>query len=348
MLALIMAGGSGTRFWPASRASCPKQFLRIAGSKSMLQLTFERLEPLVPAERVFVVTAASQAELVREHLPQIPVDNVIIEPFGMNTAPCIALGLARLQKLHPPEECMVVLPADHVIREVGGFLDSLVQAEKVAKTKALVTFGIVPEYPATGYGYIELGNEEIAPHVKKVSRFVEKPAQETAQRYVDGGKHVWNAGIFLFRADQILKALEIFDADLYHKSLESWQNARREDDIVYPEISAFESIKSGAIDTVVMERATNVACAPVDMGWSDVGSWDALYELANKTPEGNALSGDVTAIECENILVHGDNISVATYGVSDLIIVATHKGVIVLPRGQSQSVKTLHDIACRS
>ena len=339
---VILSGGSGTRLWPLSVPERPKQFIPLLSDDTMFAETLARVSDRTLFHPPLIVGAQRHASLITAEQHG---GTILFEPCPRGTAPAIALAALEAGA---DESLLLVLSSDHSIGKLDAFLEGIKAGAKAAAEDWLVCLGIEPTYPETGYGYIELGNEEIAPHVKKVSRFVEKPAQETAQRYVDGGKHVWNAGIFLFRADQILKALEIFDADLYHKSLESWQNARREDDIVYPEISAFESIKSGAIDTVVMERATNVACAPVDMGWSDVGSWDALYELANKTPEGNALSGDVTAIECENILVHGDNISVATYGVSDLIIVATHKGVIVLPRGQSQSVKTLHDIACRS
>ena len=336
---VILSGGSGTRLWPLSVPERPKQFIPLLSDDTMFAETLARVSDRSRFRPPLIVGAQRHADLIAAEQHG---GTILFEPCPRGTAPAIALAALEAGG---DDSLLLVLSSDHSIGKLDAFLDGIETGAKAAAEDWLVCLGIEPTYPETGYGYIELSTEEIAPHVKKVSRFVEKPALETAQHYLDGGKHVWNAGIFLFRADQILKALELFDTELYHKTLESWQNARREGDAIYPEISAFESIKSGAIDTVVMERATNVACAPVDMGWSDVGSWDALYELADKTPEGNALSGNVTAVECENILVHGDSISVAAYGIRDLIIVATHTGVIVLPRGKSQNVKTLHDIA---
>lgn len=336
MLALIMAGGSGTRFWPASRASCPKQFLRIAGSKSMLQLTFERLEPLVPAERVFVVTAASQAELVREHLPQIPVDNVIIEPFGMNTAPCIALGLARLQKLHPPEECMVVLPADHVIREVGGFLDSLVQAEKVAKTKALVTFGIVPEYPATGYGYIECG-EELEPGVYRVSRFKEKPDLATATEFLRAGSFLWNSGMFCWTLEAIGQAFRDFLPDVLDIAGEVLDlRAAGATEAAVAEVYA--RMPRVPIDVGIMEPASRRAVIPVGYGWSDVGSWKALADISAADNELNSFQQPGFALDARDNYVYSDKY-VALIGVEGLCVVETGDAILVATKSQSEEVK---------
>ncbi|HQP84506.1 MAG TPA: mannose-1-phosphate guanylyltransferase, partial [Candidatus Syntrophosphaera thermopropionivorans] len=209
MIALIMAGGSGTRFWPLSRASLPKQYLRILGDKSMLQLTFERLETLVPPEKVYVVTSSSQAILVKEHLPELPPENIIIEPFGMNTAPCIALSVEYLSALYNENETMVVLPADHIIKDTDAFIAALKKAETAAQKGMLITFGIVPDYPATGYGYIEKG-EELEEGIFSVKQFKEKPELDTAKEFLRQGTFFWNSGIFCWTLSSIHKALKEF------------------------------------------------------------------------------------------------------------------------------------------
>ena len=336
MLALIMAGGSGTRFWPASRASCPKQFLRISGSKSMLQLTFERLEPIIPAERVFVVTAASQADLVREHLPQIPTQNIIIEPFGMNTAPCIALGLARLQKLYPPEECMVVLPADHVIRDVPVFLESLAHAEKVAKTGALVTFGIVPEYPATGYGYIECG-EELEPGVRQVARFKEKPDLATATEFLRQGSFLWNSGMFCWSLEAIGRAFGEFlpeALDIAREVVELTASGAESEQIA----RAYASMPRVPIDVGIMEPARQRAVIPVNYGWSDVGSWKALADISAADAQLNTFQQPGFALDAKDNYIYSNKF-VALIGVEGLCVVETGDAILVATKSRSEDVK---------
>ncbi len=336
MIALIMAGGSGTRFWPASRAANPKQFLRVAGSKSMLQLTFERLEPLVPAERTYVVTAASQAELVRQHLPRVPAENIICEPFGMNTAPCVALGLARLQKLYPGDESMVVLPADHVIRDVEVFLGSLVKAEKVARAGALVTFGIVPEYPATGYGYIETG-AETEPGVFRVLRFKEKPDLATATEFLRGGSFLWNSGMFCWTLNAIGAAFAEFLPQalaVAREVVELRAAAAGEEKVA----KAYSRMPRVPIDIGIMEPARERVVIPVSYGWSDVGSWKALADISASDEQLNSFRQPGFALEARDNYVYSDKY-VALIGVEGLCVVETADAILVTTKARSEEVK---------
>lgn len=336
MLALIMAGGSGTRFWPASRAARPKQFLRISGAKSMLQLTFERLEPLVPAKRTYVVTAASQAELVRQHLPRIPADNIIIEPFGMNTAPCIALALARLQEQYSGDECMVVLPADHVIRDTEVFLGSLARAEKVARSGALVTFGIVPEYPATGYGYIEAG-EELEPGVLNVLRFKEKPDLDTAIQFLRQGSFLWNSGMFCWTLDTIGQAFAEFLPQAL-KIAEEVVQLRAAGAAEEKVAEIYARMPRTPIDIGIMEPARQRAVIPVSYGWSDVGSWKALADIAEADEHLNSFQQPGLALEARDNYVYSDKF-VALIGVEGLCVVETQDAILVTTKVRSEEVK---------
>ena len=336
MIALIMAGGSGTRFWPASRAAQPKQFLRVAGAKSMLQLTFERLEPLVPAERTYVVTAASQAALVRRHLPQVPAENIIIEPFGMNTAPCIALGLTRLRQLYPATESMVVLPADHVIRDVEVFLESLARAEKAARDGALVTFGIVPEYPATGYGYIETG-EEAGPGVFNVLRFKEKPDLDTATEFLRSGSFLWNSGMFCWTLDAIGAAFTEFlpqALDIAREVVDLRATGAGEDKVA----AAYAGMPRVPIDIGIMEPARQRVVIPVSYGWSDVGSWKALADISASDEQLNHFRRAGFALEARDNYVYSDKY-VALIGVEGLCVVETGDAILVTTKARSEEVK---------
>jgi mannose-1-phosphate guanylyltransferase len=336
MIALIMAGGSGTRFWPASRASHPKQFLRIAGDRSMLQLTFERLNPLIPAEKIYVVTAGQQASLVREHLPQIPEDNIIIEPFGMNTAPCIALSVAHLEGLYPQDEAMVVLPADHVIRDTPAFLASLGKAEEVANQGYLVTFGIVPAYPATGYGYIETG-AELSPGVLGVDKFKEKPDLDTATNFLRQGNFLWNSGMFAWTLAAISSS---FGKHLPHALDIAREVFQLQQQGAEPaEINeAYKSMPRVPIDIGIMEPASQRAVIPVAYGWSDVGSWKALADISPADEDLNHLPKAGFAWNAHDNYVYSRKF-VALVGVDDLCVVETDDAILVISKNQSEEVK---------
>ena len=338
MIALIMAGGSGTRFWPASRAARPKQFLQIAGDKSMLQLTFDRLTPLVSAERIYVVTAGAQAALVREHLPQLPAENVIIEPFGMNTAPCIALSLAWLEGLYPANEPMVVLPADHVIRDTPAFLASLELAAKVAQSGALVTFGIVPEYPATGYGYIETG-KELEPGVREVLRFKEKPDLDTAAGCLRQGNFLWNSGMFCWT----LEAIRAAYASFLPQALETAEEVAALMKSLAPQSdieSAYRKMPRTPVDIGIMEPCPKRAVIPVSYGWSDVGSWKALADITPADKDKNTFRQPGLALGAANNFVYSDKF-VALIGVDDLCVVETGDAILVSSKSRSEEVKSV-------
>jgi mannose-1-phosphate guanylyltransferase len=335
MIALIMAGGSGTRFWPASRMSLPKQFLRIAGDKSMLRLTFERLTPLIPAEHVYVVTAASQASLVRGHLPELPEGNVIIEPFGMNTAPCIALSLACLERFYPSSETMVVLPADHVIRDSDAFLDSLKKAQDIAEKGYLVTFGIVPEYPATGYGYIEAG-EEFAPGTFAVSRFKEKPDHDTAVGFISQGNFFWNSGMFCWTLAAIGEAF----ASHLPLALETGRRICELEGNEELINETYRRMPRTPIDIGIMEPAAKRAVIPVSYGWSDVGSWKALADITPANGDGNIFTAPGYSQNAQGNYVHSHKF-VALLGVENLCVVETEDAILVTSRDQSEGVKNV-------
>jgi len=336
MIALIMAGGSGTRFWPLSRTSLPKQYLRLVGDKSMLQLTFDRLETLVPPEKVYVVTSFSQAILVKEHLPSLPPENIIIEPFGMNTAPCIALSVEYLRAFYPENETMVVLPADHIVKDTFAFIDALKKAERFAQKGILITFGIIPDYPATGYGYIEKG-EVIEDGIYFVKQFKEKPDLDTARAFLKQGTFFWNSGIFCWTLSSIRKALQEFipeTLDIAEKVLQLKQSFATEEEIA----AVYRKMPRLPIDIGVMEKAKSRAVIPVNLGWSDVGSWKALADISPKDKNQNTFKVDGFALNAKDDYVYSDKF-VALIGVDGLCIVETEDAILVTSKEQSERVK---------
>jgi mannose-1-phosphate guanylyltransferase len=340
MIALIMAGGSGTRFWPLSRKSKPKQFLKIRGEKSMLQLTVERLQSRIPIEKVYIVTAQSQVPLVQEHLPLLPLENIIIEPFGMNTAPCIGLSLAYLKSRIPGEESIVVLPADHVILNTEGFLDSLDQAEQPAAAGNLVTFGIVPDYPATGYGYIEAG-EALAAGIFKVKRFKEKPDVETAKGFLQQGNFYWNSGMFFWKLDTIWKAYQqLLPAvvSLLEEIMFIWKHQSAAANIV----DVYAKMPRTPVDIGIMEPAEKRAVIPVDYGWSDVGSWKALADITPADAAGNSISSVNMTIDAKGNFVASEKF-ISLIGVENLCVIETADAILITTKDRSEDVKKVVD-----
>jgi len=335
--AVVMAGGSGTRFWPASRRARPKQFLPIAGSESMLAATVARLEGLVALERVLVVTSGELAPRVLECLPELPPDNVLVEPVGRNTAPCVALAALEVER-RAPDAVQLVLPADHVIEPAEAFRASLEAAAAEARREPrLVTLGIRPTFPATGYGYIACGGE-LARHgdfdALEVERFVEKPDEARAREFLASGDFLWNAGIFVWTTDAILAALREHAPAV----LEPLEAAGRstELDAIYPELPALP------IDVAVLERAAKRSVLPIDFGWNDVGSWTSLPEVAGVDGEANCSAGGgrLLAEGASGNVVYGPEGSlVALVGVKDLVVVRSGDAVLVCPKDQAQRVK---------
>ena len=346
--AVIMAGGIGSRFWPASRQARPKQFLNVFGDATLIQNTAARLQGLAPPERQFVVTNARYTEQTTRQLPAVPAENVLAEPVGRNTAPCIAYA-ATVLHARDPEAMMIVLPADHVIRDVRRFHDTLGAAvEQAQEPGALVTLGIEPTHPATGYGYIQYESEdapETEPAAHPVRTFAEKPDLPTAERFLDSGDFLWNSGMFVWRADSILaKMREHLPA--VHEAFAPVGEAVEAGEPPTDETvrAAYQACPSISIDYGVMERAEDVYVVPGRFDWSDVGDWQAVYDMREKDEHGNALAGDTLVHDASRCLVEADADSerfVALVGVHDLAVVDTEDAVLVCHRDSTQQVRNV-------
>lgn len=335
---VILSGGSGTRLWPMSRAELPKQMLALTAEQTMLQMTATRAVGEHFA-RPIVVANARHADLIETQLAEAgqPARALILEPAGRNTAPAIALAALAVEDRTAP---LLVMPSDHVIADIAAFHAAIAAALPLVDDGWMVTFGIAPDAPETGYGYIRVG-AAIAPGVHRVDRFVEKPALEAARAMLAAGDYAWNGGIFLFRADSYLDALATFEPEILRATTAAMAGARRDGGRVMPDAPAFAQSPDQSIDYAVMERAERVAVVPVAMGWSDVGSWDALHAISARDADGNVLRGEVIALDTSNCLVRSDGARIAMVGVSDLIVVASGDDILILPRGSSQDVKRL-------
>jgi mannose-1-phosphate guanylyltransferase len=351
MYIVILAGGSGTRFWPLSRVALPKQLISITGDRSMLQRTVERVLPLQP-KRILIITNHLQAEETGRQMQQydtVPVD-VIAEPVGRNTAPAIGLA-AALIAAQDPSGVMVVLPADHFIKNEKSLRDTLVFAGVTAAKGALVTLGILPSRPETGYGYIEadMGAADVDPHGPfPVMRFVEKPPLAEAVRYLHEGNFFWNSGMFLWRADTVLEEMRQFMPTLYDKLVplisteRSWGATGLDEQIAV----LYADMENISIDYGIMEKSSNVQMVPVEMGWSDVGSWSALPEVVEPDSNGTVCinaAGHI-AVDSSDCLIYADNRMVATVGVQNIVIVSTPDALLVCDRERCQDVKKVVEL----
>lgn len=342
VFAVLMAGGVGTRFWPRSREKMPKQVLNIVGDDTMIQATMNRLGGLVDAERVLIVTNPDQKKVISEQLPQLTGSSYVLEPFGRNTAPCI--GLAALHvAAQDPDGVMVVLPADHLITKVDVFQSVLRTAiDFAASQDVLVTLGITPNEPATGYGYIQAGEtvRTVNGHaVHKVKTFAEKPNLETATRFLESGDFFWNSGMFIWRASTILNEIRDKLPDIHERLTEVREVlGTAEYDTALTEM--YRAIRGVSIDVGVMQQADNVHVIPIDMGWNDVGSWETVYDISEKDRNGNAGEVDeLVSIGGRDCYVYSPEKVVALVGVSDLIVVDTGDALLVCHKSEAQQVK---------
>jgi len=349
IIPVILSGGSGTRLWPMSRPERPKQLLPLTAQETMLQLTAARAS----GERFgapVVVANAAHADEVEAQLAAsgAAAATLVLEPMGRNTAPAIALAAlvagGDVQDDAADGAVLLVMPSDHVIGDVPAFHAAVEAALPLVEHGWLATFGIAPDAPETGYGWIQ-GGEEIAPGVHRVARFVEKPPLPQAEAMLAAGDHYWNGGIFLFRADAYLRALATHAPEMLMATREAVARGRREGARLWPDAAAFATSPSDSIDYAVMERAEQVAVVPVAMAWNDVGSWDALHGISDRDAAGNAHgqagTGRVVAVDTRNCLVRSDGVRIALVGVEDLIVVASGDDVLIVPRGRSQEVKRL-------
>ncbi|WP_430447033.1 MAG: mannose-1-phosphate guanylyltransferase/mannose-6-phosphate isomerase [Pseudomonas piscis] len=343
LIPVIMAGGSGSRLWPLSRQLNPKQFLRLADSElSMLQATIDRLEGL-DVELPRLICNEEHRFLAAEQLRRIGMENanILLEPVGRNTAP--ALALAALQaSSEEADPVLLVLAADHLIKDVVAFQQSVQQALPLALAGKLVTFGIVPTQPETGYGYIEKGKALDADGFE-VTRFVEKPDADTAQAYVASGHYLWNSGMFMFRARRYLDELEKFRPDILAACRSALVSGEQDMHFTRVGREAFINCPSESIDYAVMERTADAVVVPLDAGWNDIGSWSALWEVGSKDAQGNVCHGDVLVEQTSNTFVHSQSRLVSTLGVDGLIIVETKDAVLVAHKDHVQNVKRIVD-----
>jgi mannose-1-phosphate guanylyltransferase/mannose-6-phosphate isomerase len=333
---VLLSGGSGTRLWPLSREAYPKQFLPLVGDNTMMQDTWLRVAPIATVAPI-VVANEDHRFLAAEQLRLVGVEHaaIVLEPVGRNTAPAIAAA-ALQATADGGDPLLLVLPSDHVVRDAEAFRAAVQMATAAAEDGALVTFGIVPEAPETGFGYIQADGD--GGGVRKVLRFVEKPDAATAQSYLDAGGYYWNSGMFLFRASRYLEELGRFRPDILDAVRAAFAAAQRDGDFVRLDKEAFAACASDSIDYAVMEKTDRAMVLPVDIGWNDVGSWSALWQVSEQDGDGNAHHGDVVAVDSHNSYAYARRL-VALVGVDDLVVVETDDAVLVARKGRVQQVK---------
>lgn len=340
IIPVILSGGTGTRLWPLSRLARPKQLVSLAGEGTMLQRTAMRTAGQPGFAAPILVAAADDAEAIEQQLDSAGVAPMalILEPAPRNTAAALALAALRVEA----DDVLLVMPSDHEIGDEPALLAAVAAARGLAEEGWLVTFGVDPDRPDTGYGYVRRG-EPLGPGLFRAARFAEKPDAATAAHWIAEGGWSWNAGIFLFRAGTLLEALADHAPDVLDPVQAAMAGATRDGARLAPAAEPFMAARSVSIDRAVMERSDRVALVPVDMGWSDLGSWEAVHALGPHDSNGNAISGDAVAVDSRNCLVRSDGPVVVALGLDDLVIVATERAVLVVPRGQTQRVKEAID-----
>ena len=337
--ALIMAGGRGERFWPKSRKNMPKQFLSLTDDgKTMIQLTVERIASVVDMEDIYIATNKDYKELVRSQLPGIPEKNILCEPVGRNTAPCIGLGAVHMAKKYD-DAIMLVLPSDHLIKFNKMFLSVLKDSCDVAeKDRNLVTIGITPAYAETGYGYIKFDSHVMEGRAYKVDRFVEKPSLEVAKEYLETEEYLWNSGMFVWKLSSILYNLERFMPETFAglKRIQASIGTPEEEDVLRKEFAQFQS---QSIDYGIMEKAENIYTVPGTFGWDDVGSWLAVERILKSNEMGNVVSGNIITVGTHNCIIQGEKKLIAAVGLEDLIIVDTEDATLICAKDSTADIK---------
>ncbi len=337
--ALIMAGGKGERFWPRSRVNLPKQFLSLTDDgKTMIQLTVERISPLVDIEDVYIATNANYKELVKQQLPGIPEENILCEPIGRNTAPCIGLGAVHVASKYD-DAVMIVLPSDHLIKSNDIFKDTFVDACKIAEEGSnLVTVGITPNYPETGYGYIKYNKDNKEGNSYSVEKFVEKPDLETAKEYLADGSYLWNSGMFVWKVSTILDCFKQFMTSTYDGLMKIKASVGQADEQKVLE-EEFPNLESQSVDYGIMEKASDIYTLAGNFGWDDVGSWLAVGRIKENDSLGNVINGNVVAVNTENCVIEGAEKLIATVGLRDMIVVDTKDATLISTKENAGEIK---------
>lgn len=344
---VILSGGTGTRLWPLSRASLPKQLLSLTEEKTMLQATVVRAKELPGAQSPIIVCNNDHRFMIKDQLELIGVHDakIVLEPMGKNTAPAVAIAALELAE-QDPNSVMLVLSADHVIRDTTAFNQCVEKAINSAKQGYLVTFGILPKAPETGYGYIKSGNQILindqpSSGVYVISKFVEKPDRQTAEAYLAEGGYTWNSGMFVFTANRFLEELEAHRPDILAGAKAAWDARKTDLGFVRLDTEVFAKCPSESIDYAVMQDTKHAAVVPGEFGWSDVGAWDALWEIQSKDDQGNVIHGDAYIKNCKNSYVRAEHRVVALIGLDDVVVVETRDAVLVAHRDKAQDVKNI-------
>lgn len=342
LYAIIMAGGIGARFWPRSKKKSPKQLLNIIGEKTMIQETFLRLNGLVPRKNILIVTNEIQKQGIMDQLPDVPLENIIVEPFGRNTAACIGLASVIIKK-RSPNAVTFVMPADHIINDNEKFLETLKTASTFSfENKALVTIGIQPTKPETGYGYIQIDEESAKNNVYKVLTFAEKPNYSTAVNFINSGDFFWNSGMFIWKIDSILDEIKQYMPDLHEGLLHISSNLDNPD---FQNIlsQVYGQLKSVSIDYGIMEKSDKVYLVKGFFSWSDVGSWEAVYDLSEKDQDGNVKVGTIYTDMALDSYIYSPEKFTAVIGLDNVIVINTNNALLICKRDKAQDVKNVID-----
>lgn len=346
LCALIMAGGKGERFWPLSTDEKPKQFLKLLGDDTMIQMTVKRMQRILPIERIFIVTASQYVELVKEQLPRLPYQNIIVEPIGRNTAPCIALSAFHIQKYYK-DSTIAVVPSDHLIADEDKFTNIINGAYKFIKTNnnAIITLGVVPDRPETGYGYIKY-NETFSSidntDIFSVNSFKEKPDEEKAKRYISEGNYLWNCGMFIWKASTILKLTKKYLNSTY-KLLEEIA-CSNEDEYNATLNIKYQQIESISVDYGIMENAKEIHVIPCEFGWDDIGTWHSLERYRDQDEYHNILVGDITNLNSDNNIIIGNNKQIVIVGLHDIFVVENENMIFI---GKKEHIEIIKEIKSR-
>ncbi len=335
--ALIMAGGKGTRFWPLSTEEKPKQFLNLVGDKTMIQMTVDRINPIVPIERIFVCTGEKYVDLVKEQLPSLPQRNIIIEPEGRNTAPCIALSAFVIERYYK-DSSMVVLPSDHLIRDEDEFRNIINKGAEFLQNNSdgILTLGMKPDRPETGYGYINYG-KEVESGIKVVNRFVEKPNLELAEEYLKEGTYLWNGGMFLWKTNHILREIKKYSPATY-EALHNLDKVNEEELQNYIN-NNYINTESISIDYAVLEKSEKIFVIPSEIGWDDIGTWKSVERYREKDTNNNILSDGVKAIECQSNMVVNNEKKIVMLGVEDILAIETKDTIYIVNKNYMDSLR---------